>query len=64
MKRKRCTMCDRRFQLYDQYANLHFEKIIFYTLGLTSIVTLQPQSEETATSIDIVRDLEYNIVIF
>lgn len=30
MKRKRCTMCDRRFQLYDKYANLHFEKIIGY----------------------------------
>ena len=30
MKKQSCTMCGRRFQLNDKYADLHFEKQIGY----------------------------------
>ena len=29
-KRKRCTMCGRKFELHDKFANFNFEKQIGY----------------------------------
>ena len=30
MKKQRCTMCGKKFELYDEYADLCFEKQIGY----------------------------------
>lgn len=30
MKRKRCTICGKKFDIHDKYADLHFKKEIGY----------------------------------